>query len=129
MAEQAIESDPEILNKLLGSLGVPEKYKVIHERSWELKSIRFFKIVDILGTDAEDVVGIPGELKALLLVLPKDKFYEDSLAEKAATSEAEVYKVAFKSNLSTLFSDSFLESCLYTNLNKVCVWLLPWYML
>merc|ERR1711915_293986 len=79
MAEQAIESDPEILNKLLRSLGVPEKYK----------------IVDILGTDAGDVAGIPGELKALLLVLPKDKFYEDSLAEKAANSEAEFPEVMF----------------------------------
>jgi len=69
MAANALESNPEVMNKLLAAVGVPEKYK-IH---------------DVLGTEEENIAELPGNLKALLLVLPKDDFYKEALAEKDST--------------------------------------------
>ena len=45
------------------------------------------KIHDVLGTEEEDVADLPGNLKALLLLLPKDDFYKEALAEKGLDSE------------------------------------------
>merc|ERR1712168_1623867 len=72
MAENALESNPEVMNKLLAAVGVPEKYKV-H---------------DVLGTEEENIAELPGNLRALLLVLPKDDFYKEALAEKDSITEA-----------------------------------------
>jgi len=72
MAVNAIESNPDVMNKLLSAIGVPETYK-IH---------------DVLGVEEENVADLPGNLKALLLVLPKDDFYKEARAEKGSGSEA-----------------------------------------
>ena len=45
------------------------------------------KIHDVLGTEEQDVADLPGNLKALLLLLPKDDFYKEALAEKGSDSE------------------------------------------
>jgi hypothetical protein len=50
--------------------------------------IILFKIHDVLGTEEQDVADLPGNLKALLLLLPKDDFYKEALAEKGSDSEA-----------------------------------------
>ena len=47
----------------------------------------YVQIHDVLGTDAEDVADLEGTLKALLLVLPKDDFYKEALAEKGTGSD------------------------------------------
>jgi len=72
MAVNAIESNPDVMNTLLASIGVPET----------------FKIHDVLGTEETDVADLPGQLKALLLLMPKDDFYKAALAEKGSDSEA-----------------------------------------
>ena len=41
----------------------------------------------MLGTEDQDVGDLPGNLKALLLLLPKDDFYKEALAEKGSDSE------------------------------------------
>ena len=46
------------------------------------------EIHDVLETEEEDVAELPGNLKALLLLLPKDDFYKEALAEKGSDSEA-----------------------------------------
>eukprot|EP00092_Neocalanus_flemingeri_P089019 GFUD01112578.1.p1 GENE.GFUD01112578.1~~GFUD01112578.1.p1 ORF type:complete len:168 (+),score=48.98 GFUD01112578.1:121-624(+) len=71
MTMNAIESNPDVMNKLLAAIGVPDT----------------FKIHDVLGTDEQEVANLPGNLKALLLVLPKDNFYKEALAEKVSNSE------------------------------------------
>jgi len=72
MAVKPIESNPEVYNKLLQTIGVPTKYK-IH---------------DVLGTEEKDVGDLPGTLKAILLLLPKDDFYKEALAQKGSETGA-----------------------------------------
>ena len=51
----------------------------------------FSKIHDVLGTEEQDVADLPGNLKALLLLLPKDDFYKEALADKGSDSEERMY--------------------------------------
>jgi len=72
----AIESSPEVLNKLLSKLGAPESYQV-H---------------DVLGTDVSDLKELPGTIRSILLLLPKDEKYQEILEEKkAAAGEPQVF--------------------------------------
>ena len=41
----------------------------------------------MLGTEEENIAELPGNLRALLLVLPKDDFYKEALAEKDSSTE------------------------------------------
>ena len=45
------------------------------------------KVHDVLGTEEENIAELPGNLRALLLVLPKDDFYKEALAEKDSSTE------------------------------------------
>merc|ERR550539_459106 len=62
----ALEPSPEVLNNLLSRIGAPEKYQ-IH---------------DVLGTEEEDLQEVPGQLRSILLLLPKDEMYREKLQEK-----------------------------------------------
>merc|ERR1719309_1725298 len=44
------------------------------------------EVHDVLGVEEADVSALPGKLKALLFVLPKDEFYEEALNDKASDS-------------------------------------------
>ena len=45
-----------------------------------------FQVHDVLGVEEADISALPGKLKALLFVLPKDEFYEEALNDKASDS-------------------------------------------
>ena len=40
------------------------------------------QIHDVLGTEEEDLQEVPGQLRSILLVLPKDEMYREKLQEK-----------------------------------------------
>ena len=40
------------------------------------------KVHDVLGTDVSDLESVPGSIKAIILLLPKDEKYNQRLEEK-----------------------------------------------
>ena len=81
VCKMALESSPEVLNNLLSRIGAPEKYKVDMILLCCIIS-HLSQIHDVLGTEEEDLQELPGKLRSVLLLLPKDEMYREKLQEK-----------------------------------------------
>ena len=46
-----------------------------------MTNIDVCKVHDVLGTEQEDLKDIPGKLRSILLLLPKDEVYQEKLQE------------------------------------------------
>lgn len=72
MALLPLESNPDVMNKFIHLLGVPEKWN----------------IVDVYGLDGEALAWIPRPVAALILLFPcSDKFYDHAKQEAEAIKE------------------------------------------
>lgn len=72
MALLPLESNPDVMNKFIHLLGVPEKWN----------------IVDVYGLDGEALAWIPRPVVALILLFPcSDKFYDHAKQEAEAIKE------------------------------------------
>ena len=53
----------------------------------KIESILLFaQVHDVLGTDVSDLKELPGTIRSILLLLPKDEKYQEILEEKKAAA-------------------------------------------
>ena len=49
------------------------------------------QVHDVLGTEVGDLESIPGQIRAIILLLPKDEIYKEFLEQK--NSDVGVFKI------------------------------------
>ena len=77
-----VEASPEVLNKFLCQLKAPSKFRVKCVLFENINFCLFEKVEDVLGINQEDLENLTGNVKAVILVLPKDDIYCQLLEEK-----------------------------------------------
>ena len=69
------------------------------------------KVHDVLGTDVSDLEAVPGSIKAIILLLPKDDKYNQRLEEKNADVGVSAFYFSPISNFhNTLGTKNILHS-------------------
>ena len=90
----AIEATPEVLNSLLAKLGAPACYKVgttFVESVYECLAGWWRQVEDVLGTEEAALASLPGQLRAVVVVVPRDEAYTTHLEQREAEAGVGVH--------------------------------------
>ena len=85
--DMAIEATPEVLNSLLAKLGAPACYKVgttFVESVYGCLAGWWRQVEDVLGTEEAALASLPGQLRAVVVVVPRDEAYTRHLEQREA---------------------------------------------
>ena len=81
--DMAIEATPEVLNSLLAKLGAPACYKVGTTFMESVYGL-WRQVEDVLGTEEAALASLPGLLRAVLVLVPRDEAYTSHRQQRDA---------------------------------------------